>query len=55
MKHNISSCRKATNRLYFESKTESKKNQNMNIEIILGGDVDNCYHHHVHDKRYTKK
>ena len=30
-KNNIARCGKATIRLYFESKTESKLNQNMNI------------------------
>ena len=43
MKHNIASCGKVTNRLYFESKKESKMNQNMNIEIRFSYDVDNYY------------
>ena len=55
MKYNISSCGKATIRLYFESKAESKKNQNMNIEIIFGDNVDNCYHPYVRDKSYIKQ
>ena len=34
---------KSANRLYFESKKESKMNQNMNIEIRFSYDVDNYY------------
>ena len=34
---------KSANRLYFESKNESKMNQNMNIETGFSNDVDNCY------------
>ena len=45
MKHNIASCGKVTNRLYFESKKESKMNQSMNIQIKLSINVDNSYHH----------
>ena len=34
---------KTPNRLYFESKKESKMNQNMNIKTRSGYDVDNYY------------
>ena len=44
MKSNIASCGKVTNRLYFESKEESKMNQNMNIETRFRYDVDNYYY-----------
>ena len=37
-------CGKVSNKLYFESKKESKLNQNMNIKNISSCDVDNCYH-----------
>ena len=40
----IARCGKVSNRLYFESKKESKLNQNMNIGTISGYDVDNYYH-----------
>ena len=50
MKHNIARYRKTTNRLYFESKEESKMNQNMNITIISYNDVDNYYRYENHDK-----
>ena len=50
MKHNISSYRKATNRLYFESKLESKMNQNMNIKIKFRSDVDNFYSYNNRDR-----
>ena len=43
MRRNIARCGKTNNRLYFESKKESKMNQNMNIEIEFRGVVDNCY------------
>ena len=43
MKHNIASCEKVTIRLYFESKKESKLNQNMNIKTRSSQDVDNYY------------
>ena len=33
-----------SNKLYFESKKESKLNQNMNIKTRSGYDVDNYYH-----------
>ena len=36
-------CRKTPNRLYFESKEESKLNQNMNIKTRSSYDVDNYY------------
>ena len=38
-------CGKVSNRLYFESKKESKMNQNMNIKTIFSYDVDNYYHY----------
>jgi len=44
MKSNMASCGKVTNRLYFESKEESKMNQNMNIETRFICGVDNYYH-----------
>ena len=34
---------KIANRLYFESKKESKPNQNMNIKARSSHDVDNYY------------
>ena len=37
-------CGKVSNRLYFESKKESKMNQNMNIKTGSGSDVDNYYY-----------
>ena len=37
-------CGKVFNRLYFESKKESKLNQNMNIKTRSSYDVDNYYH-----------
>ena len=36
-------CGKVSNRLYFESKKESKPNQNMNIKARSSHDVDNYY------------
>ena len=51
MEYNIASCGKATNRLYFESKAESKMNQNMNIKIKISLDVDNCYRYFNSDKK----
>ena len=36
---------KTSNRLYFESKKESKMNQNMNIKTRTGYSVDNYYHY----------
>ena len=35
---------KVSNRLYFESKKESKWNQSMNIETRISNDVDNYYY-----------
>ena len=35
---------KVSNRLYFESKKESKQNQNMNIETRFSNGVDNYYY-----------
>ena len=37
-------CGKVSSKLYFESKKESKLNQNMNIKTRYGYDVDNYYH-----------
>ena len=39
----IARCGKVSNKLYFESKKESKLNQNMNIGIRTGRSVDNYY------------
>ena len=50
MKYNIASCGKTTNRLCFESKLESKKNQNVNTEIKISSDVDNFYRKVIRDK-----
>ena len=36
-------CGKVFNKLYFESKKESKLNQNMNIKTRSSYDVDNYY------------
>ena len=36
-------CGKVSNKLYFESKKESKLNQNMNIKTRSSYDVDNYY------------
>ena len=36
-------CGKVSNKLYFESKEESKLNQNMNIKTRSSHDVDNYY------------
>jgi hypothetical protein len=35
---------KVFNKLYFESKVESKLNQNMNVETKFSNGVDNYYH-----------
>ncbi len=35
---------KTSNRLYFESKKESKVNQNMNTKNSFNHSVDNCYY-----------
>jgi len=40
----IARCGKAPNKLYFESKKESKLNQNMNIKTRSSYDVDNYYY-----------
>ena len=37
-------CGKVSNRLYFESKKESKLNQNMNIKTRFCYGVDNYYY-----------
>ncbi len=37
-------CGKVSNRLYFESKEESKLNQNKNIKTRSMYDVDNYYY-----------
>ncbi len=37
-------CGKVSNKLYFESKKESKMNQSMNIKTRSMYDVDNYYH-----------
>ena len=39
----IARCGKVSNKLYFESKKESKVNQNMNIKTRSDRDVDNYY------------
>ena len=39
----IAICGKVSNKLYFESKKESKLNQNMNIKTRSRYDVDNYY------------
>jgi len=41
----IARCGKVSNKLYFESKKESKMNQNMNIKTRSRYDVDNYYYH----------
>jgi hypothetical protein len=45
---------KSANRLYFESKEESKMNQNMNIETRIRNYVDNCYRCNNHVKSLNK-
>ena len=40
----IARCGKASNKLYFESKKESKLNQSKNIKTRAGYGVDNYYH-----------
>ena len=37
-------CEKVSKRLYFESKKESKLNQNKNMKTRFGYSVDNYYH-----------
>jgi len=44
MKEHIARCGKASNKLYFESKKESKLNQNMNIKTRSDHGVDNYYY-----------
>ena len=44
MLEDIARCGKVSNKLYFESKKESKVNQNMNIKTRFSYDVDNYYH-----------
>ena len=43
MKLDIARCGKVSNKLYFESKKESKLNQRVNIETVYSHDVDNYY------------
>ena len=43
MRKDIAICGKVSNKLYFESKKESKLNQNMNIETRSSYGVDNYY------------
>jgi len=40
----IARCGKVSNKLYFESKKESKMNQSMNIKTRSCNDVDNYYY-----------
>ena len=40
----IERCGKVSNKLYFESKEESKMNQNMNIKTRSCNGVDNYYY-----------
>ena len=48
--------RKSANRLYFESKEESKMNQNKNIKIKPSRGVDNYYQDvKNHDKKTKVK
>ena len=42
-KENIAISEKMSNKLYFESKKESKLNQSMNIKTRCSYDVDNYY------------
>ena len=43
MADDIARCGKVSNKLYFESKKESKLNQSMNIKTRFSYDVDNYY------------
>ena len=43
MMRDMTRYRKVSNKLYFESKGESKLNQNRNIKTIFSYDVDNYY------------
>jgi len=40
----IARCGKMSNKLYFESKKESKLNQSMNLETRFSNGVDNYYY-----------
>ena len=40
----MATSEKVSNKLYFESKKESKLNQNRNIKTRLGNGVDNYYY-----------
>ena len=44
MKEHIARCGKGSNKLYFESKKESKLNQSMNIKTRFSEVVDNYYY-----------
>ncbi len=44
MIEDIAICGKVSNKLYFESKKESKLNQNMNIETRFSYAVDKYYY-----------
>ena len=48
----MASCGKVSNRLYFESKQESKMNQRVNIQIKGNDNVDNCYRYNNRGKKY---
>jgi len=43
MADDIARCGKVSNKLYFESKKESKLNQNVNIKTRSSHSVDNYY------------
>ena len=56
MINDMARCGKVSNKLYFESKKESKLNQNMNIKIRLNDDVDKCYYKYKnHAKKFKLK
>ena len=44
MKEHIARCGKVSNKLYFESKEESKPNQSVNIKTRASYAVDNYYY-----------
>ena len=44
---------KTSNKLYFESKKESKQNQRVNIQSKFNSSVDNCYRYDNHIKKFT--
>ena len=46
----MATCGKVSNKLYFESKLESKKNQNVNTVIKISSGVDNFYRKVIRDK-----